>query len=269
MPLKTPQAIVEAACAASVAKVRLSTARTLVLGFFAGAYIALGGVVAMVIGKDNPALAAANPGLAKLVFAAVFPVGIMMVVINGAELFTGNTGIMLPGCLSRRTPWRAMLRNWGLVYVGNLAGSLFVAAALAYWSGLIRGGVVGQAAAAIAEAKVGLGWGPLILRAIGCNWLVLLGIWIAMAADDVIGKVWGLWFPLMAFVAIGFEHSVANMFFIPLGMLNGADVTVGQVLWNNLLPVTLGNIVGGSGLVGALYWWVYARECRVDQGKVV
>ena len=248
MPLKTPQAIVEAACAASVAKVRLSTARTLVLGFFAGAYIALGGVVAMVIGKDNPALAAANPGLAKLVFAAVFPVGIMMVVINGAELFTGNTGIMLPGCLSRRTPWRAMLRNWGLVYVGNLAGSLFVAAALA-WSGLIRG-AAWAGGGCRAEAKVGLGWGPLILRAPSaatgwCCW-ASGSPWPPTTSSARCG---GSRFPIMAFVAIGFEHSVANMFFIPLGMLNGADVSVGQFLWNNLLPVTLGNIVGGSG------WW--------------
>lgn len=260
MPLKSPQAIVEAACAASVTKARLSPGKTLALGFCAGAYIALGGLVAMIIGKDNPALAAANPGLAKLVFAAVFPVGIMLVVIDGAELFTGNAGILVPGCLAGRISWRELLRNWSLVYLGNLVGALFVAAALGYASGLVHGGTVGQAAVAIAESKVSLGWGALLLRAIGCNWLVCLGIWVALAADDVVGKVWGLWFPIMAFVAIGFEHSVANMFFVPLGMLNGAAVTIGQFLWGNLLPVTIGNIIGGSGLVGALYWWIYYRD---------
>ncbi len=262
MSLKSPKAIVEAASEAGLAKARLSVGKTLLLSFMAGAYIALGGVVAMIIGKDCPALAAANPGLAKLLFASVFPVGIIMAVINGAELFTGNTGIMLPSVLSGQITWRAMLCNWSLVYLGNLVGSLFVAYALCYASGLIRSGHLGAAAVSIAESKLSPSWGQLLLRAIGCNWLVCLGIWIAMAADDVAGKVWGLWFPIMAFVAIGFEHSVANMFFVPLGMLNGANVTVWQFLWHNLLPVTIGNIIGGSLLVGAAYWWVYARPVR-------
>jgi formate/nitrite transporter len=100
----------------------------------------------------------------------------------------------------------------------------------------------------------------LFFRGLGCNWLVCLGVWLAIASDDITGKIWGLWFPIMAFVGLGFEHSIANMFFIPLGMFNGANVSIGQFLFTNLLPVTLGNIVGGAGFVGVIYWWLYGRD---------
>lgn len=260
MPYKSPQAIVEAVSTAGCNKAKLSIPKMLVLGFLAGAYIALGGLLAIVIGKGSPALTEAYPGLAKFLFAAVFPVGIMLVVIAGGELFTGNCGLIMPACLSGAARWRNLLKNWAVVYVANFAGALFVAYVIAYLAGTVNGDALGAAAAQIATAKVSKGWGTLVLSGIGCNWLVVLGIWLATAADDVTGKILGLWFPIMAFVALGLEHSVANMFFIPLGMLNGANVTIGQFLWNNLLPVTIGNIIGGAGLVGALYWWVYGRD---------
>ncbi len=260
MPFKSPQAIAQAACESGCAKTRLTPARQFVLSILAGAYIGMAGLLAIVVGKGSPALAAANPGLAKLLFAAVFPVGLAMIVIAGAELFTGNTGVITPACLSGRARWQAMLRNWGVVYVGNFVGSVLVALFLGYWSGIIQGGELGAASAAMAEGKVALTWPQALLRGIGCNWLVCLAVWLVIGAEDVASKIVALWFPVMAFVAIGFEHSVANMFFIPLGMLNGAQVTVGQFLWNNLLPVTIGNIIGGAGFVGAVYWWVYARE---------
>lgn len=260
MPFKSPQAIVQAACEAGCAKAQLSVSKQFVLSVLAGAYIGLAGMLAIVVGKGSPALAAANPGLGKLLFAIVFPVGLSLIVIAGAELFTGNTGVITPACLTGRARWRAMWRNWGVVFVGNFAGSLLVAYLLAYASGIIQGGVLGEATAAMAEDKVALSWTQALLRGIGCNWLVCLAVWLVIAADDVAAKIVALWFPIMAFVAIGFEHSVANMFFIPLGMLNGAQVSVGQFLWRNLLPVTLGNIIGGAGFVGGVYWWLYARD---------
>jgi len=266
MPFKSPKAIVEATCNAGCAKTNLSVAKQLVLGFLAGAFIAFGGLLAIVVGKGSPELAAANPGLAKLLFAGVFPVGIMLVVIAGSELFTGNCGVILPACLSGAAKRKALLRNWGLVYVGNFIGSIFVALFLAYWTNIINvnaGGLaadLGVAAAKIAQGKVGMGWWSLILRGIGCNWLVCLAVWLAIASEETIGKIWGLWFPVMAFVAIGFEHSIANMFFIPLGMFNGADVSIGQFVFSNLLPVTIGNIIGGAGFVGGIYWWLYGKE---------
>lgn len=261
MAFKTPAEIEASAEQAACSKTALSVPRMLVLGFLAGAYIALGGLVAIVVGKGNTALQTANPGLAKFLFAAVFPVGIMMVVIAGSELFTGNCSVILPGCLCGKTSWGRMLKNWAFVYLGNLVGSLFVAVFMAYLTGIVRGGTLGEAAASIAQAKVDMNFWTLLLRGIGCNWLVGLGIWLAMAADDVTGKILGLWFPVMAFVAIGFEHSVANMFFIPLGMLNGADATIGDFVLH-LIPVTLGNILGGSGLVGGVYGWLYGNRAR-------
>lgn len=260
MPFKSPKAIVEAVCNAGCGKANLSISKQLVMSFLAGAYIAFGGLLAIVVGKGSPALAQQNPGLARFVFGAVFPVGLMLVVIAGSELFTGNCGVIVPACLAGAARWKALLRNWGVVYVGNFVGSLFVALFIAYWTGIVNGGNLGSAAAAIAEAKVNLSWGAALLSGIGCNWLVCLAVWLAVAADDIAGKILGIWFPIMAFVALGLEHSIANMFFIPLGMFNGANVTIGQFLFNNLLPVTIGNIIGGAGFVGAIYWWLYGRD---------
>jgi formate/nitrite transporter len=263
MPFKAPKAIVETACTAGITKSELPFSKELVLGFLAGAFIAFGGLLGIVVGKGSPELNAANPGLGKFLFGAVFPVGLMLVIIAGSELFTGNTGIIPVACLSRKAKWSGLLKNWGTVYLGNLIGSVFVALVLAYWSGVVNGGTYGAEAVKIAEAKVALPWFQALLRGIGCNWLVCLAVWMALSADDIAGKVLAIWFPVMAFVAIGFEHSIANMFFIPLGMLNGADINIGQFLWNNLIPVTIGNIIGGSCLVGGLYWWIYGRDTTV------
>ncbi|NLG49488.1 MAG: formate/nitrite transporter family protein [Chloroflexi bacterium] len=259
MPFKSPKAIVETACTAGCSKAELPAAKQLVLGFLAGAFIAFGGLLAIIVGKGSPALNAANPGLGKFVFGGVFPVGLMLVIIAGAELFTGNTGVITPACLTGSAKWRNLLRNWVFVYVGNFIGSVFVALFLAYLTGTVNGGDLGAQAAAIAEGKVSLNWGTAILRGIGCNWLVCLAVWMALAADDIAGKILAIWFPIMAFVTLGWEHSIANMFFIPLGMLNGANVTIGQFLFSNLLPVTIGNIIGGAVFVGGIYWWIYGR----------
>jgi formate/nitrite transporter len=260
MPFKAPKAIVETACTAGCSKTELTIPKQLVMGILAGAYIAIGGLLAIVVGRGSPALAAANPGLGKFLFAAVFPVGLMLVVIAGSELFTGNCGVITPSCLTGRARWQAMFRNWGVVYVGNFIGSIFVALFLAFWSGIVNGGDLGASVAALAEAKVNIPWFAVLLRGVGCNWLVCLAVWLALSAEDIAGKILAIWFPIMAFVALGFEHSVANMFFIPLGMFNGANVNIGQFLWNNLLPATIGNIIGGAGLVGAVYWWIYGRD---------
>jgi len=260
MPFKSPKAIVETVCSAGCAKSELPSSKQLVLGILAGAYVGFGGLLGVVVSKGSPTLTQANPGLSKFLFGAVFPVGIIMIIIAGAELFTGNVGLITPACLTGAAKWKNLLRNWGVVYVGNFIGSLIFAYLIAYQSGLVQGNDLGTAVAAMAEAKVKLTWGQALLRGIGCNWLVCLGIYMTVAADDIASKILAVWFPIMAFVTLGMEHSIANMFFIPLGMLNGANVTLGQFLWNNLLPVTLGNIIGGAVLVGGVYWWIYGRE---------
>jgi formate transporter len=257
MPSKTPRDIVCAVDALGCAKAELDAGRLMLLGFLAGAYIAFGGLLAVIVGGGVAGIGSENPGLQRFIFAAVFPVGLMLVVIAGAELFTGNAATCIPAALSRRVAWRAVLRNWTLSYAGNLAGSLVVAYFLTYLTGLLSHGPWLASIVSIAESKVSQDFGILLLKGIGCNWLVCLGVWLAVSADDVAGKVLGIWFPIMAFVAIGFEHSVANMYFIPAGIFYGASVTWGQFFLNNLVPVTIGNVIGGTVFVGVVYWYLY------------
>ena len=260
MAFKSPKAIVEAADGVGCAKANLPSGKLLVLGFLAGAFIAFGSLLAIVVGGGMPGVKEANPGLQKFVFGAVFPVGLMLVVIAGSELFTGNTACVIPAVLSKKASWRALGRNWGLAYVGNLLGSLFVAYFLAYLTALLARDPWLATTTGIAEGKVSQGFWQLFFKGIGCNWLVCLAVWLAIASDEIAGKVWGIWFPIMAFVALGFEHSVANMFFIPAGIFYGAQVTWGQFFITNLIPVTLGNIVGGAFFVGVIYWYLYGTK---------
>jgi formate transporter len=268
MAFRSPAEVVETMGAACVVKAGLPWPKLLVSGFLAGAYIGIGGLLAIMIGKGiAPAVVGdiRYAGLGRLLFASVFPVGLMLVVIAGAELFTGNTAILVPGVLAGRSPVRGLARNWALSYAGNFAGALFVAYALTYLTGLCAGEPYLTAVRVMAADKTSLSFMAAFWRGIGCNWLVCLAVWMACAADDVAGKILAVWFPIMAFVGIGFEHSVANMFFIPTGMLYGAEVGIGRFLVRNLLPVTLGNIVGGAFFVGAISWWLYRRPVPRQQ----
>ncbi len=260
MAFKSPKDIVATVTEMGRVKSLVPLDRLMALSFLGGAYIALGALLAVGVGGAVPELKSTNPGLQKLVFGAVFPVGLMAVVIAGAELFTGNNALMLPGVLSGRINWSDVWRNWAISFLGNFVGSVFVAYALAYATGLMAKEPWFSSATGIAEAKVAQAFWPLFLKGLGCNWLVCLAVWLAIASEDVTGKILGIWWPIMAFVALGFEHSVANMFFVPLGIFCGAKVTWMQFLQVNLVPVTLGNIVGGGGFVGGLCWYLYGRE---------
>jgi len=265
MVYKAPYDIVKAVNEAGLVKARMGLTKTLIMGFLAGAFIAFGGLLAIVVGGGIPGIKFANPGLQKFIFGAVFPVGLMLVVIAGAELFTGNTAVSIPGVLSGRILWFDWLKNLILSYSGNLAGSLFVAYFLAYQSHLLTSQPWLSFVINISQEKVSQHFWVLLLRGIGCNWLVCLAIWLAIASDDVTGKILGIWFPIMAFVALGFEHSIANMFFIPLGIYCGAKVSWYQFFIVNLIPVTLGNIIGGSFFVGVIYWFIYEHKGKSDQ----
>jgi len=268
MAFKSPSEVVETMGASCAVKTGLPWPKLLVSGFLAGAYIALGGLLAIMIGKGIAPTVVGDvryAGLGRVLFAAVFPVGLILVVIAGAELFTGNTAILVPGVLSGRSPFRGLARNWALSYVGNFAGALFVAYALAYLTGLCAGEPYLGAVRAMAVEKTGLSFTAAFWRGVGCNWLVCLAVWLACAAEDVAGKILAVWFPIMAFVGLGFEHSVANMFFIPTGMIYGAEVGIGRFLVRNLLPVTLGNIVGGAFFVGFISWWLHRRPAANPQ----
>ncbi len=249
-----------------VKKTQQSFIRLSILGIFAGVYIGFGAQLATLVTHDLAAFV--GVGLAKLIGGAVFSVGLMLVVIAGAELFTGNNLIFL-SVLDRQIKTSGLLRNWGIVYFANLLGSLLLVL-LMYWSGLWKtnGGAVGATAVGIANAKVNLTFLEAFARAILCNWLVCLAVWMAASARTVVGKIFAIFFPIMAFVASGFEHSIANMYFIPMGLaLKGqglaaatANLTVGGMIVKNLIPVTIGNIIGGAFFVATLYWIVYVRK---------
>jgi formate/nitrite transporter len=257
MSLFLPKELVARATEGAITRAETSVSKTLVLAFLAGAYIALGGLLAVMVGGGVPGIAAENPGLQKLLMGAVFPLGLMMCAIAGADLFTGNTAYFIPPVLSGRLKISQLLRNWSLVYFGNFIGALFVAYFMTYQTGLFDNAPWHDSILNIADAKTGNAFFKTFLKGIGANWLVALAMWLSFAAKDVVGKLAAIWFPVMAFVAMGFEHSVANMFFIPAAIFYGSPVSWGEFLVSNLIPATLGNIVGGGGLVGLLYWHVY------------
>ena len=271
MGFKTPKEIAEAVANTGGAKGKLGIISLMLLSFLAGAYIAFGGLLAEV--TNTGVVAAGAPvGLSKFIFGAVFPVGLILVVIGGSELFTGNCMFMPLGLLKGKTDIASLGKNWIFSWIFNFVGALFVAYVLAYATGIMTPEAFSKGAITIAQTKAlggatfgaegtkSLTWIQAFLRAIGCNWLVCLAVWLSVASDDIVGKVLGIWFPIMAFVTIGFEHSVANMFFIPLVIFLGAEVSWAQLFINNLIPVTLGNIVGGAIFVAMIYWYVYLKE---------
>ena len=265
----TPQAVARlVATAVSVKKATASILNTLVLGVLAGAYIGFGAALATLVAHD--AAGKVGVGVAQLLVGSAFSLGLILVVIAGAELFTGNN-LMISGVLERQLGPRRLLSRWAQVYLANFAGSVLLAYIL-YLAGVwkMADGAVGIKALAIAGAKVKLSFGEAFFRGIGCNWLVCLAVWMAFSAKEIAGKVMVIFFPIMAFVALGLEHCVANMYFIPMGLflkgstaaagMNLDALTWGNFLLKNLLPVTLGNIAGGAVFVGSVYWLVYVRK---------
>jgi formate/nitrite transporter len=254
----SPSEIPAAAEAAALRKVNeQSLGKTLVLGFLAGVYIAMGGLLSLLVGSGFPEWAAMNPGLAKLLAGAMFPIGLILVVFAGAELFTGNNATLIPGLLNKRYGTAAVAKNWTWVWLSNFVGAVFFAYVMVYLTGVIATDPWHSAIIRIAEAKTSMAWHVVFIKGIGANWLVCLAVWLGLSARSAAGKMLGLWFPVMCFVAIGFEHSIANMFFIPSGMFQGAQVSWASLVWDNLIPATLGNIVGGALFVGGAYWYAY------------
>jgi formate/nitrite transporter len=236
--MKTPAELAKAACAVSKVKGNLSVRQMMLMGILAGAYIAFAGWLMTVVSHDMTQHF--GSGFTRLVSGAVFSVGLMMVVISGSELFTGNC--MMPlGHLAGCTPFKKILRNWIWVYSANLIGSILIAA-LIYFSGLADNAVGGRALQ-VASGKMALPMVQGFFRGILCNWIVVLAVWMSMAATDIIGKVWAIFFPIMTFVAAGFEHSVANMYFMSLGLMlkgNTAAVTAAGLSDQALGAVSLG-----------------------------
>jgi formate/nitrite transporter len=239
-----------------------SRLRTLVLSLLAGFYIAFGAELATVVTQD--AARFTGRGIAAFLAGSVFSLGLMLVVVCGAELFTGNS-LLAGSALHGEISWFKLLENWGIVILGNLAGSLFFAW-LMFESRLWEAGPVADNALRIAQAKCQLPFMAALVRGILCNWLVCLAVFMATAARDITGKLLACYVPIMAFVASGFEHSIANMYFIPTGLLLAAErgAPLPGLSWttfflDNLAPVTLGNIVGGVLFVAFAYWYIHLK----------
>jgi len=254
--LKPPAAIYEGAVAAGAAKASASWAKIFKLGIAAGCHIGFGSYLAITVGGACPQLAEANPGLQKIIFGAFgLPFGLIMTLVTGGELFTGNTALVTASAMEGKTTPAELTKSWVASYAGNFVGSLILAY-LAFKSGTLG---TAPASAAIATAKCALSFETAFVRGILCNWLVCMAVYMASGCASLAGKMVAVWFPISAFVALGFDHSVANMFIIPLGMMRGANVSTYDFLVKNLLPVTLGNIVGGALCVMGIYGSAFGK----------
>ncbi|GJM60421.1 formate/nitrite transporter family protein [Persicobacter diffluens] len=246
-----------------------STARLLVLSILGGAFIALGFMLAILVAGGSPKLAANNPGLKSFILGATFPIGFIMCVIGGGEIFTSACAAMPMPLLRKQTGIGPVLRVWGLVYAGNFIGGLMTA-----WLFTQQTGIFPEGSAAlhtlihIAEHKVGIlpeqadeaHFWVTFVKGMGANWMVCMAAWMAYSAKDTFGKVIAIWIPVMTFVAFGFEHCVANMYVIPAAILQGAHISWTQFITDNLIAATLGNIVGGFLFVGLAYWFIYLKK---------
>lgn len=252
-------------------KVNTPVAKMFLLAVLAGAFIAMGGA-----GAATAAVSIPMASVGKLVGACIFPGGLTMVLLAGSELFTGNCLLTVP-LLEKEIPAAGMIKNWFVVYMGNFAGSLLVASGVVFSHqiSLFDNGLA-VSVISTASAKCALPFGDAFIKGILCNFLVCIAVWISFAAKDAAGKIAGLFFPIMIFVLSGFEHSVANMYYIAAGLLaknipayaqaakeagvNLDIISWGSFLGRNLLPVTLGNIIGGAVCVGCVYWFIYLRK---------
>jgi formate/nitrite transporter len=252
--LALPPAGYEGAVAAGTKKAGMAPDKIFALGMLSGAHIGFGAYLMLSVGLACPGIAAANPGLQKMIVGAFgLPFGLMMTLVTGAELFTGNTALVTTALLEGKASLGELIKSWSVSYTGNFVGSLALAALVAAGGTLVGGG----ASVGAAVAKTSLPFKTALVRGILCNWLVCMAVWMASMAKDLPGKIVAIWFPISAFVAMGLEHSVANMFIIPLGIMSGAAVTWKDFLLKNLLPVTLGNIIGGAVLVAGVFSYAY------------
>jgi formate/nitrite transporter len=253
-------------------KAQLDTLSTLTLAVLAGAFIGLGAVFATIVAAGSGAMPF---GIVQLLKGLAFCLGLILVVVGGAELFTGNTLIVIAWA-SRKISTVALLRNWALVYIGNLIGAVATAALLFMTQQYtLDGGSVGEIALRMAASKTNLPFAQALALGVMCNALVCLAVWLTMGARTTTDKILAIVFPITAFVAMGFEHSVANMYFIPIGLFikdsDPAFLTRMKIdpaalanltltgFFNNLIPVTLGNVIGGGIMVAAVYWFIYLR----------
>ena len=263
----TPASIEHKAERVAVTKASTDLLSAFVLAVMAGVFVSMGATFMLVVKSDAALPFAAT----QLLGGFSFTLGLFLILAAGAELFTGNC-LMVMGVLAGHLGWGRLLKSWGVVILGNLAGSLLAGALMvAADVGSGNGGAIAQVAITVAEGKVALPWPTAFARGILCNLLVCLAVWIGHAATSVTDKFFSALLPVMAFMGSGFEHCVANMFFLPYSLMLQATGVAGSVnvagVLHNLSAATLGNIVGGALFVGAAYWFVYAHGRKAPGGE--
>jgi formate/nitrite transporter len=265
---RSPAATVDTIDDAAVSKSALPNTKLFVMSVLGGMFIAVGALLAIVVAGGSTELVANNPGLARLVMGVVFPVGFIAVMLTGAGLFTSDCATQMVPWYRRRVSGSAMLKVLFVAYLANIVGA--VGLAFLGWSS----GILGPDQPwtpyllALADGKVSHSWVEVFSKGILANMLVCVAAWQAYSSRSTTGKILGIWFPVMAFVALGTEHSIANLFFVPAAMLSGADITVAEFVTANLIPATLGNWVGGALLIGLPFAWLYSVRHRGSRERV-
>lgn len=256
----TPNEIAVEFANAGIKKSKLSLTNFWIIAILGGAFIAFGALLSVMVAGGMPGIAAGNPGLVRFIAGAIFPVGLIMVSITGADLFTSDcAGLTLP-LLQKRLRIATYMKLLAYSYLFNFIGTQLIAYFFSSGVGLMTVDPWKDYLHHHSAAKVYQDFFTVFVKGIGANWLVCLGVWMGYSARDIIGKCIGIWIPIMLFVTLGYEHSIANMFYIPAAIYTGADILWSEFIIGNLIPATLGNIVGGTVFVGCLYWYLYLRE---------
>lgn len=244
---------------AGIAKSHLSYGELIIKSFLGGVFISLGGLIDLVVLSGSPGLRASNPGLATLISGFTFPVGFVLVTLTNSELCTSNMFVMPFTTIQRRTTIWNMSKNLVLSYIVNIAGALFVAGFLGWWSDVLETDTATSYAATQAENRVNVQWSVNFLRGVGCNFFVAMAFFLSIGAVEFVSKVYCIWVPVWAFVIAGYQHSIANYFMVPIGMFYGVNFGVGKFIYQSIIPVTLGNLVGGIFLGSLPFWYLYGR----------
>ncbi|MGG3466883.1 formate/nitrite transporter family protein [Neobacillus pocheonensis] len=264
MAYSKPEKIMEITVENGVKKTKYAPLQTLILGFEAGAFIALGYLLFIRVTAPLPVNL---QGLSSLIGASIFPIGLILTLLAGGELLTGNMMAVPMAKLAKKISVTKVIWNWSLVTLSNFVGAVFVAYVFGHLVGLTETGPFLNQTITIAQHKLEASFLQAFLSGIGCNWLVAAAVWLSYGSEDMSGKILGIWFPTMAFVAIGFQHVVANMFVIP------AAIFAGHFTWleylHNFLPVFLGNAVGGVVFIGMAYYHAYKKKETPFKGAAV
>ncbi|KAK4540208.1 hypothetical protein LTR36_009706 [Oleoguttula mirabilis] len=260
----SPQEIARLTARAAVAKSHLSWTELSVKAFMGGFFISLGALVDLVIISGCPGLRESNPALATMIAGFTFPLGFVMITLTNMELATSNMFVMPFAALQRRVTLWHLAKNWGVSYIFNLAGALFTAGFLAWWSDVLSTDVQSAYAVTQAQGRVNVAWSVNFLRGVGCNFFVAMAFFLSLGAADFVSKVYCIWIPVWAFVMAGYQHSIANYFSVPIGMFYGTDFDVGRFIYQSVIPVTLGNIVGGVLVAALPFWILYGRGDAVN-----